>query len=58
MRIQTTFQTAKQNERTYRTAAADHARAGRVERADACDRRADLWADRAYDAWLVETASA
>ena len=50
----TTYKTAKQNERAYRTAAGEHARAGREERADACDRRANWWADRAFDALLIE----
>ena len=54
MRIQTTYAHAKEMEASYRDVAALHARAGRAERADKLDRRADWWADRAYDAWMIE----
>ena len=54
MRIQTTYETAKEMEASFRDVAATHAKAGRAERADKLDRIADLWADRAFDAWLIE----
>ena len=54
MIIQTTYANAKEMEASFRSVAAKHAKAGRAERADRLDRIADLWADRAYDAWLVE----